>query len=239
MGAPWRACGWDGIDKRAVLQGGQNSAARKKRENRTAAKTQDMKKARAARRAVAIDKAVQTTQGRCEGTAARARTSGAAGAIAVAVLQGVEPLQLSPHVTEVSEVISDTDRTGATTAVVDDVAPYTVRDAVAVAQLANVTIQKDNDTDHGSTRTNQMYYPIYGEYYTGSDVTVNANYVTTTETGQLAYINDRRQTPLGLEYRVFWVNPDRSCKWLYLCTWEPRARLAEDDFEVEMDLVDR
>ncbi|KAG6576411.1 uncharacterized protein IUM83_08939 [Phytophthora cinnamomi] len=84
-----------------------------------------------------------------------------------------------------------------------------------------------------------MYYPIYGEYYTGSDVTVDANYVTTTETWRVAYINDRRQTPQGLECRILWVHPARSCKRLCIRTWEPSARLAEDDFEVEMDLGER
>ncbi|KAE8895491.1 hypothetical protein PF010_g12202 [Phytophthora fragariae] len=84
-----------------------------------------------------------------------------------------------------------------------------------------------------------MFNPVYGEYYTGRDVTVNANYATTTEARQVAHINDRRQTPLEFEYRVLWVHPDRSCKRLYLCTWESRGRLAEDDFKVDMDLVDR
>ncbi|KAE9337061.1 hypothetical protein PF008_g12722 [Phytophthora fragariae] len=84
-----------------------------------------------------------------------------------------------------------------------------------------------------------MFNPVYGEYYTGRDVTVNANYATTTEARQVAHINGRRQTPLEFEYRVLWVHPDRSCKRLYLCTWESRGRLAEDDFKVDMDLVDR
>ncbi|KAE8897049.1 hypothetical protein PF010_g7023 [Phytophthora fragariae] len=90
------------------------------------------------------------------------------------------------------------------------------------------TIQKDNDTHHGST---QMYCPIYGEYY----ATVDADYAATTETWQVTYINDRRQTPLGLAYRVLCVHPDRSCKRLH----RTPARLAEDDFEVVMDLDDR
>ncbi|GMF38435.1 unnamed protein product [Phytophthora fragariaefolia] len=76
------------------------------------------------------------------------------------------------------------------------------------------------------------------EYYTVGDATVDADYATTTETWQVAYINDRRRTPRGLAYCVLWVHPNRSCKRLYLRTWEPRERLTEDDFEVEMDLVD-
>ncbi|KAE9015508.1 hypothetical protein PR003_g4926 [Phytophthora rubi] len=300
------------INKRSVLQGvptSQAIAKKKKRKNRTATKTRAIKKPRATRRAVAVGTAVQKTQGRCEDTAAGARTGGsagartieAAGAITVTALQGVVPMQTSPHVTEVNAALSDTDQTAATSnasvtnqtdsgtdqpvldpapdwlcmictfmncdasatcanckcdnasAVVDDVTPDTVQDTITVAQLAIVTdqmrtgtirkdidtIKKDTDTDHGSTRTDQMYYPIYGEYYTGRDVTVDVNYATTTETWRVAYINDRRQMHLGLEYRVLWVHPDRSCKRLYLRTWEPRARLVDDDFEVEIDLVDR
>ncbi|GMF17365.1 unnamed protein product [Phytophthora lilii] len=84
----------------------------------------------------------------------------------------------------------------------------------------------------------RIYYPIYDEYFTGDEVTVDQDYATTVETWNVAYINDRRTTPLGDEYRVLWVHPDASCRHLYLRTWEPRAKLAEGDFEEEMALVD-
>ncbi|POM67445.1 Hypothetical protein PHPALM_16555, partial [Phytophthora palmivora] len=87
--------------------------------------------------------------------------------------------------------------------------------------------------------TDELYYPIYGEYYTGQDVTVTRKYATTVEEWQVAFINERRETVLGIEYRVLWVHPDRDCRQLYLRTWEPAARLREDGFADELDLVDR
>ncbi|GMF51233.1 unnamed protein product [Phytophthora fragariaefolia] len=80
--------------------------------------------------------------------------------------------------------------------VVDDTTPDTVRDAMTVAKLANVTdqtttatipsvtdtIRMVSGTGRATPCTDHMYYPIYGEYYTGGDVTVDVDYATTTET---------------------------------------------------------
>ncbi|EGZ18646.1 hypothetical protein PHYSODRAFT_332390 [Phytophthora sojae] len=262
-----------GINKRTVLQGRPAAQAfdkiMKKRKNRPAAKSRNMKKARAARRAAADATAVLSSQGRSKGTAA--------GAAEVEVQQAIEPLQPARGVTEVSAVVSDTDQTAATNqtdpgtdlseqepnvdwlclictfmngeasayctngkcgrpaAVVDDEDPETVWDAMSVAQLADdtdhmtvatvsgatdtnrttaATVQKATRTVRKSTPIDQMFHPIYDEYYKESDLTVDAEYATTTEKWQVAYINDRRQTPLGLQYHVLWVHPDRSCRKL-------------------------
>ncbi|OWY91999.1 hypothetical protein PHMEG_00039169 [Phytophthora megakarya] len=98
--------------------------------------------------------------------------------------------------------------------------------------MATATRWKATDTD-------QLHYPIYGEYYTGSGVTVDRTFTTTVEIWDMAYISDRCETPLSIQYRVFWAHPDRSSKNLYLKTWEPAVKLREDGFADEMDLVDR
>ncbi|KAK1948115.1 hypothetical protein P3T76_000405 [Phytophthora citrophthora] len=90
-----------------------------------------------------------------------------------------------------------------------------------------------------TTVTDELYYPIYGEYYTGQAVTVTRTYATTVEEWQVAFINERRESLLRIEYRVLWVYPDSGCKHLYLRTWEPAARLREDGFADGLDLVDR
>ncbi|KAK1928901.1 hypothetical protein P3T76_015541 [Phytophthora citrophthora] len=90
-----------------------------------------------------------------------------------------------------------------------------------------------------TTTPDQLYYEIYGGYYTGRDISVDRRFATTVEVWEVAYINDRREGALGMEYRVLWVHPDRSCKKLYQRTWEPAVKLREDDFSEEMAVVDR
>ncbi|KAG3032109.1 hypothetical protein PC128_g1727 [Phytophthora cactorum] len=50
---------------------------------------------------------------------------------------------------------------------------------------------------------------------------------------------DRRVTPLGRQYQVFWVRQRINSRRYYLKTWEPEVKLREDGFAEEMDLVDR
>ncbi|KAK1939378.1 hypothetical protein P3T76_008762 [Phytophthora citrophthora] len=80
----------------------------------------------------------------------------------------------------------------------------------------------------------KLYYPISGEYYMGGDITIGNKFVTTVETWQVAYINDRRETPMGVEYQVVWVHLDQACKRLCMRSWEPLSKLKEDDFEAEI-----
>ncbi|ETP08617.1 hypothetical protein F441_15448 [Phytophthora nicotianae CJ01A1] len=104
-----------------------------------------------------------------------------------------------------------------------------------VAETREATDHPNSATDW-STTTDRL---SSGEYYTGRDITLDSKLVTTVEVWQVAYRNDRRDGPLGVEYQVLWVHPDRSCKKLYMRSWEPRAKLMEDGFEGEMDLVYR
>ncbi|KAK1928486.1 hypothetical protein P3T76_016012 [Phytophthora citrophthora] len=89
------------------------------------------------------------------------------------------------------------------------------------------------------TVTGRRQSVMVPRYYTGQDVTVTRKYATTVEEWQVAFINERRESLLGVEYRVLWVYPDSGCKHLYLRTLEPAARLREDGFADELDLVDR
>ncbi|KAE8982940.1 hypothetical protein PR003_g23197 [Phytophthora rubi] len=128
---------------------------------------------------------------------------------------------------------------GRPVSVVDGSTGDTIQEAIAVAQSAIDTDRKVTATNRKDTSTDQLYYPIYDEYYTRKDVTVDTDFAITVETWDVAYINDRREMPLGQEYRVLWVHPDASCKRLYLRTWEPRAKSMEDGFAEEIELVDR
>ncbi|ETK78921.1 hypothetical protein L915_15174 [Phytophthora nicotianae] len=128
--------------------------------------------------------------------------------------------------------------------VIDKVTSDTVND-VAIGEssattdgVVTATDTASSVTDCATTATDQLYYPISGEYYTGRDITLDSKLVTTVEVWQVAYLNNRRDGPMGVEYQVLWGHPDRSCNKLYIRSWEPRSKLMEDGFEEEIDLVD-
>ncbi|EEY53700.1 uncharacterized protein PITG_19915 [Phytophthora infestans T30-4] len=62
---------------------------------------------------------------------------------------------------------------------------------------------------------------------------------STIAVSNVARINDRRDSPLGPEYRALWVNRLLVNRRYYQRTWEPRQQLLDDDFAEELDLVDR
>ncbi|EEY65791.1 uncharacterized protein PITG_03316 [Phytophthora infestans T30-4] len=76
--------------------------------------------------------------------------------------------------------------------------------AADTKRAATATILATSDTELSSD--DEMYYPIYGMYYSSKQVTVTADYATTTRTWSVDRINDRRDSPRGPEYRVLWVN---------------------------------
>ncbi|KAI9987603.1 hypothetical protein PInf_023647 [Phytophthora infestans] len=51
-------------------------------------------------------------------------------------------------------------------------------------------------------------------------------------------IVDRRKGPLGLEYRVFWINKKAKSRKGCLRSWEPRKQLREDGFAKHLHLID-
>ncbi|ETO67419.1 hypothetical protein F444_15612 [Phytophthora nicotianae P1976] len=118
--------------------------------------------------------------------------------------------------------------------VIDQVTSDTVNDdtidesSATTDSVVTATDSASNVTDCTTTATNQLYYPISGEYYTGRDITLDSKLVTTVEVWQVAYLNYRRDGPMRVE----------SYKKLYMRSWEPRAKLMENGFEGEMDLVD-
>ncbi|GMF49563.1 unnamed protein product [Phytophthora fragariaefolia] len=94
-----------------------------------------------------------------------------------------------------------------------------------------------SDTDESSD--GDVYYPIYGKYYSSKQVTVTDAYATTTKTWRVARINDRRNSPRGPEYRVLWLSRLLVNQRYYQRTWEPLQQLLDDGFADEVDLVDR
>ncbi|POM73412.1 Hypothetical protein PHPALM_9743 [Phytophthora palmivora] len=84
-----------------------------------------------------------------------------------------------------------------------------------------------------------MYYPICGKYYSSKTVTVESDYATTKTTWNVGLINNRRETPLGLQYRVLWISRYVATRRYYQRTWEPRMQLVEDGFGDLLDLIDR
>ncbi|ETI38707.1 hypothetical protein F443_15629 [Phytophthora nicotianae P1569] len=115
----------------------------------------------------------------------------------------------------------------------------TVIDQVTSDTVNDDTIDESSATTDSVVTATDSASNVTDEYYTGRDITLDSKLVTTVEVWQVAYRNDRRDGPLGVEYQVLWVHPDRSCKKLYMRSWEPRAKLMENGFEGEMDLVYR
>ncbi|KAI9989066.1 hypothetical protein PInf_022792 [Phytophthora infestans] len=109
--------------------------------------------------------------------------------------------------------------------------------AATAERAATATILATSDTELSSD--DAMCYPIYGKYYSSKQVTVTTDYATTTRTWSVARINDRRDSPLGPEYRALWVNRLLVNRRYYQRTWKPRQQLLDDDFAEELDLVDR
>ncbi|GMF42167.1 unnamed protein product [Phytophthora fragariaefolia] len=71
------------------------------------------------------------------------------------------------------------------------------------------------------------------------NMTRDGNYVTTVRKWLVAKIVDRRETPRGQEYRVFWIGKKLGSRKYYARSWEPRKYLLEDGFEKNIDLIDR
>ncbi|KAK1946932.1 hypothetical protein P3T76_000942 [Phytophthora citrophthora] len=46
------------------------------------------------------------------------------------------------------------------------------------------------------------HFDISGEYYTVPYIAIDRRYAITLVTWQVAYINERRETPMGFEYQV-------------------------------------
>lgn len=84
-----------------------------------------------------------------------------------------------------------------------------------------------------------IYYPIFGKYYGRSRVTVSNGYATTKAKWNVARINNRRDGKFGHEYHVLWALNEVGIGKYYVKTWEPMEQLREDNFNDEMDLVDR
>ncbi|ETN12220.1 hypothetical protein PPTG_09106 [Phytophthora nicotianae INRA-310] len=144
---------------------------------------------------------------------------------------------LASAITEALCAIETTTECAANTTICT--APATNCKAPATNRKAPVTNRKAPATNRKAPATDQLHYRIWGEYYTGRDVTVDRRFASTVEVWQVACINDRRETDLGPVYQVLWVHPDRTCRKLYQRSWEPRANLREDGFTEEVDLVDR
>ncbi|ETI38706.1 hypothetical protein F443_15630, partial [Phytophthora nicotianae P1569] len=71
--------------------------------------------------------------------------------------------------------------------VIDQVTSDTVNDdtidesSATTDSVVTATDSASNVTDCTTTATNQLYYPISGEYYTGRDITLDSKLVTTVE----------------------------------------------------------
>ncbi|EGZ21524.1 hypothetical protein PHYSODRAFT_493424 [Phytophthora sojae] len=103
---------------------------------------------------------------------------------------------------------------------------------------------EDTVIELGTSDTNEssdgdVYYPIYGKYYSSKQVTVTADYATTKTTWRVARINDRRNSSRGPEYRVLYLSRLLINRRYYQRTWEPLQQLLDDGFANEVDLVDR
>ncbi|GMF41753.1 unnamed protein product [Phytophthora fragariaefolia] len=88
-----------------------------------------------------------------------------------------------------------------------------------------------SDTDESSD--GDVYYPIYGKYYSNKQVTVTDDYVTTTKTWSVARINDRRNWPRDPAYRVLWLSRLLVNQRYYQRTWESLQQLLDDGFADE------
>ncbi|GMF53722.1 unnamed protein product [Phytophthora fragariaefolia] len=104
---------------------------------------------------------------------------------------------------------------------------------------ANFPIPLHHTSDTDESSDGDVYYPIYGKYYSSKQVTVTDDYATTTKTWRVARINDRRNSPRGPEYRVLWLSRLLVNQRYYQRTWEPLQQLLDDGFADEVDLVDR
>ncbi|KAE9334553.1 hypothetical protein PR003_g13460 [Phytophthora rubi] len=95
-------------------------------------------------------------------------------------------------------------------------------------------------TNHATTSPeDEIYYRIYGKFYSSGKVTVNAKYATTKQTWHVARICQRREEALGTQYYVLWIARCPMNRRYYKRSWEPREVLMADGFASEIDLVDR